>query len=105
MGRKTSNPLEENALCPTFSAMIGSKNYSGACWMIPILSFGPMFTEYMMIEKDDALYIGPPFHGLIAWLRNEHNGGHFHIIIRRGKCMKLSGIISIGVPLAAHRHR
>ena len=25
-------------------------------------------------RKDDALYIGPPFHGLIAWLRDEHNG-------------------------------
>ena len=56
-------------------------------------------------RKDDAVYIGPPFHGLIAWLRNEHNGGRFHIIIRRGKCMELSGIISIGVPLAAQGHR
>jgi len=56
-------------------------------------------------RKDDAVYIGPPFHGLIAWLRNEHNGGQFHIIIRRGKCMELSGIISIGVPLAAQGHR
>ena len=56
-------------------------------------------------RKDDALYIGPPFHSLIAWLRDEHNGGKFYIIIRRAKCMELSGIISIGVPLAAQRHR
>src|SRR5258707_10559624 len=51
-------------------------------------------------RKDAAVYIGAPFHGLIKWLRDEHNGGRFHIIIRRGKCMELSGIISIGVPLA-----
>jgi hypothetical protein len=55
--------------------------------------------------KDDALYIGPPFHRLTEWLRNEHNGGHFHIIIRRGKCMELSGIICIGVPLARQASR
>jgi hypothetical protein len=61
-------------------------------------------------RKDDALYIGPPcigppyigppFRSLIEWLRNEHNGGDFHIIIRRGECRELSGIICIGVPLA-----
>jgi len=47
-----------------------------------------------------ALFIGAPFNGLIEWLRADHNGGHFHIIIRRGKRMELSGIICIGVPLA-----
>src|SRR5258708_28798362 len=36
-------------------------------------------------RKDDAVYIGPPFQGLIAWLRNEPNGGPFHIIIRPPK--------------------
>jgi hypothetical protein len=40
-------------------------------------------------------------YGLIAWPRNEHGGGHFRIIIRRGKRIELSGIVGIGVPRAA----
>ena len=56
-------------------------------------------------RKDGALYIGAPFRGLIEWLRDQHNGGDFHIIIRRGKRMELSGIICIGVPLARQASR
>ena len=56
-------------------------------------------------RKDSALYIGAPFHGLIARLRDEHGGGKFQIIIRRGKRMELYGIISIGVPLARRASR
>src|SRR5258706_4944922 len=58
---------------------------------------------YRMQEDDKvlpALFIGAPSHELIDWLRDEHNGGDFHIIIRRGKRMELSGIICIGVPVA-----
>ena len=60
---------------------------------------------YVYRVEDDrkvtpALFIGAPYHGLIEWLRDEHNGGDFHIIIRRGKRIELSGIICIGVPLA-----
>ena len=47
-----------------------------------------------------ALFIGEPFNGLVEWLRDEHRGGDFHIMIRRGKRMELSGIICIGIPLA-----
>ena len=47
-----------------------------------------------------ALFNKAPFPGLIDRLRDEHGGGQFHIIIRRGKRMELSGIIGIGVPLA-----
>jgi hypothetical protein len=36
----------------------------------------------------------------VDWLRDEHGGGDFHIIIRRGKRMELSGIICIEAPLA-----
>jgi hypothetical protein len=50
-------------------------------------------------EKDlPALFTGEPFNGLAEWLRDEHKGGNFHIIIRRGKRMELSGIICIGTP-------
>jgi hypothetical protein len=52
-----------------------------------------------MIKRTPALFIGVPHNGLIEWLRDDHNGGDFHIIIRRGKCMALSGIICIGAPV------
>ena len=42
-----------------------------------------------------ALYTNAPYDGLIEWLRDDHAGGDFHIIIRRGKRMELSGIICI----------
>ena len=49
-----------------------------------------------------ALFTGEPFNGLAEWLRDEHKGGDFHIIIRRGKRMELSGIICIGTPPVQH---
>ena len=47
-----------------------------------------------------AIFIGEPFSDMFSWLRDEHGGGKFHIIIRRAKTMELSGILCIGVPLA-----
>jgi hypothetical protein len=47
-----------------------------------------------------ALFIGTPDRDLLEWLRDEHGGGDFHIIIRRGKCMELSGIACVGMPVA-----
>jgi hypothetical protein len=32
-------------------------------------------------------------------LRDEHGGGKFKILVRKGRTMVLSGFISIGVPL------
>ena len=70
----------------------------------------PQLRAYVYRMEDDrkitpALFNKAPYHGLIDWLRDEHRGGHFHIIIRRGKRMELSGIICIGVPLARQRCR
>jgi hypothetical protein len=45
-----------------------------------------------------ALFIGAPSPDLLEWLRDEHNGGDFHIVIRRGRRMELSGIICICAP-------
>jgi hypothetical protein len=45
-----------------------------------------------------ALFVGAPFSDLLNWLRDEHGGGDFHVIIRRGKKMELSGVVCIGVP-------
>jgi hypothetical protein len=45
-----------------------------------------------------AIFIGTPFSDLFNWLRDEHGGGDFHIMIRRGKKMELSGIARIGAP-------
>ena len=47
-----------------------------------------------------ALFAGEPFRDLVDWLRDYHGGGEFHVIIRRGKHMELSGILCIGAPLA-----
>ena len=46
-----------------------------------------------------AFFVGSPCSDLLNWLRDEHGGGEFHLIIRRGKQMELSGILRIGVPL------
>jgi len=46
-----------------------------------------------------AISVGMPFPGLFEWLRDEHGGGDFHVIIRRGKQMNFSGIICIGAPI------
>jgi hypothetical protein len=37
--------------------------------------------------------------GLPAMPRDEHGGGKFKILVRKGRTMVLSGFISIGVPL------
>ena len=55
------------------------------------------FLDDGKIKVTPALYIGVPFPGLIGWLRDEHNGGDFHIIIRRSRRMEISGILCIGV--------
>jgi len=59
---------------------------------------------YVYRMRDDekvvpAIFVGMPFSDLFDWLRDEHGGGAFHIIIRRGKSMEISGIICIGVPV------
>jgi hypothetical protein len=46
-----------------------------------------------------ALLVGQPFPDLMGILRDEHQGGEFEIMIRRGERMLLSGVISIEVPL------
>jgi hypothetical protein len=45
-----------------------------------------------------AVYVGAQFPDMFSWLRDTHGGGEFHVIIRRGKTMQLSGIICIGAP-------
>jgi len=50
------------------------------------------------LKLKPALYIGAPYDGLMEWLRDKHGGGAFHIIIRRGKRMELSGIVCIHAP-------
>jgi hypothetical protein len=47
-----------------------------------------------------AIFIGLPFCDLLNWLRDVHGGGEFHLIIRRNKSMELSGIVSVGAPIA-----
>ena len=64
----------------------------------------PQLRAYVYRMENDqkvrpALFIGAPFDSLISWLRDEHGGGDFHILIRRGKRMELSGIMCIGVLL------
>ncbi|HWY16018.1 MAG TPA: hypothetical protein VNX86_12845 [Rhizomicrobium sp.] len=64
----------------------------------------PRLRMYVYRMRDDekvvpAIFVGMPFSDLFDWLRDEHGGGAFHIIIRRGKSMEISGIICIGVPV------
>ncbi|MGA9796289.1 MAG: hypothetical protein WBQ17_12230 [Rhizomicrobium sp.] len=64
----------------------------------------PQLRCYVYRMRDDqkikpAIHIGSPFRKLADWLRDEHGGGDFHIIIRRARRMELSGIADIGVPL------
>lgn len=49
-----------------------------------------------------AIFVGAPFSDMFDWLRDEHGGGDFHIIIRRGKTMELSGMVCIGAPPMRH---
>jgi hypothetical protein len=67
----------------------------------------PGLRAYVYRMRDDqkifpAIFIDAPFPDMFNWLRDEHGGGKFHIIIRRGKAMELSGILCIGVPQARH---
>jgi hypothetical protein len=50
-------------------------------------------------KEKPALFIGTPYYDLVDWLRDMHGGGEFHIIIRRGKPMELSGILCISAPV------
>jgi hypothetical protein len=47
-----------------------------------------------------ALIKGWPFSDLLEHLRDDHGGGEFRIMIRRGDKMMLSGTISIAPPPA-----
>jgi hypothetical protein len=89
--------------------IFGNDRLEEILWRLLLDDRDPLLRTYVYPmrddRKDDAVYVGPPFHSLVAWLRNEHNGGHFHIIIRRAKCMELSGIIRIGAPLAPQASR
>jgi hypothetical protein len=63
----------------------------------------PRLRMYVYRMHDDeaivpAIFVGAPFCDLFSWLRDEHGGGAFQIIIRRGKGMELSGIVCIGAP-------
>jgi hypothetical protein len=46
-----------------------------------------------------ALLKTVPFSGLEAHLRDEHGGGEFNVMIRRGETMLLAGAIAIAAPL------
>jgi len=46
-----------------------------------------------------AILICAPFPDLLEHLRDEYYGGEFALIIRRGKIIELSGIVSIASPL------
>jgi len=45
-----------------------------------------------------AFLICRPFPGLLDHLRDEYHGGEFALIIRRGKTIELSGVVSIAPP-------
>jgi hypothetical protein len=45
-----------------------------------------------------AIYKGTPFSSLESFLRDEHGGGKFQVMIRRGETMLLTGGIAIASP-------
>lgn len=45
-----------------------------------------------------ALYKDFPFSDLLNWLRDEHGGGQFALMIRRGETMLLAGSVSVITP-------
>jgi hypothetical protein len=58
---------------------------------------------YVYRMRDDqkiapAILISSPFPNLLDHLRDEYRGGEFALIIRRGKIIELSGIVSIASP-------
>jgi hypothetical protein len=46
-----------------------------------------------------AIWKGRPFPDLLNYLRDQHGGGEFRILIRRSDRMILSGRIGIAIPL------
>ncbi|MBL7099976.1 MAG: hypothetical protein ISS15_20150 [Alphaproteobacteria bacterium] len=46
-----------------------------------------------------AVYKGRPFDDFFDFLRDEHRGGDFLIMFRRGETMLLTGVIAIEAPL------
>ena len=42
-----------------------------------------------------AIYKGTPFRELLEFLRDDHGGGEFQVMIRRGEQMLLTGAIAI----------
>lgn len=68
----------------------------------------PRLKIYVWRVKDDELIRPPIYKGflyddLFNDLRDDHNGGEFALIIRRGETIQLSGNFLIGVPLAQRR--
>ncbi len=57
---------------------------------------------YRLDEEDrprfPALFKGEPFPDLMEYLRDEHGGGEFRIMIRRSDKMILAGRIGVGPP-------
>lgn len=52
-----------------------------------------------------ALLKGAPYPALFDDLRDEHGGGDFQIMIRRGSVMLLSGLLRIAAPLRRPNHQ
>jgi hypothetical protein len=50
-----------------------------------------------------AIMKGRPFPELLNVLRDEHGGGEFRVMIRRGETLLLSGRIGVGAPPWARR--
>lgn len=50
-------------------------------------------------KRKPALYKGEPFPELFDRLRDDHGGGEFAILIRRGATMMLSGRVGVVTPL------
>ncbi len=56
---------------------------------------------YRMVNghpESPALFKGQPFPDLLEHLRDQHGGGQFRLLIRRGDKMILSGVIAIECP-------
>ena len=45
-----------------------------------------------------AIIKGMPFPELLNFLRDEHGGGEFRVMIRRGETLLLAGRIGVGAP-------
>jgi hypothetical protein len=49
-------------------------------------------------QPPEPIYKGEPFPGLMDFLRDEHGGGEFKVMFRRGRTMLLVGVIGVGEP-------